>query len=137
MVLDTRKETMSMIVEAEYLYNDNGWHDKVYNVAIKDTEDDRIYEVWVEYGARLGVLRTLRKDCTNIISARLTFNSLVKEKKAKGYRSVGQSVSPRTSLTNIPLNTLAEYKPKKPAKPKEPEKYNPDALPERRLDWDL
>ena len=128
---------MSMIVEAEYLHNDNGHHDKVYNIAIKDTECNRTYEVWVEYGARLGVLRTLLKDRTNITSARFTFDRLIKEKKAKGYRSVSQSASTKTSLTNVPLNTQTEYKPKKPAKPKEPEKYNPDVPPERRLDWDL
>src|SRR5579859_1059211 len=122
---------MSLIVSAEYLYNDSDNHDKVYNVAIKDTLSK--YIVIAEWGARLGVLKQQEKYTgTSLTSARIIFNDLIKEKKAKGYRVVSQSASTRTSLTNIPQDTT---KPVKPTKPKEPEKYNPNPMPERRLDF--
>ena len=135
---------MSTIIEAEYLYNDTGNHDKVYNIAIK--EDHRWaaygsggYEVIAEWGPRLGVLKSQVKYSGNSrVLARLEFDNLVKAKRNKGYRSINESASTRTRLTNVPIPNKP-HKPKKPAKPIEPvvEPYNPDYIPERRLDDEL
>lgn len=128
---------MSLIVEAEYLYNDTGDHDKVYNVAVKEDIYATIhtYSVVVEWGARLGVLKQQVKHTGNSLHRAIEeFKKLVNTKKnSKGYRSVAQSASARTRLSNVPVNNS---KPSIPTKPKL-EKYDPNYVPERRLDIEL
>jgi hypothetical protein len=130
------------VVEAEYLYNNSGSHDKVYNVALRTNGSQ--YEVIAEWGARLGVLKQeLKYSSPSLLAARLEFNKLVEAKKkpSKGYKSSSSSKSSRSTLTNVPVssgNSNTIKKLKNPVKEKQPEQFNDsDYIPERRLDPDL
>ena len=133
---------MSTILQSEYLYNDSGSHDKVYNVAIKeDLGAVYRYQVVTEWGPRLSVLKTTVKYTGNsLIEARMLFRKIVSLQTStmKGYRVVSQSASNRTVLTDVPINNQPSSPPKKPTPiTSEPETYNNEYVSERRLDIDL
>ena len=130
------------VVEREFLYNNDGNHDKVYNVAIR-TRGSK-YEVVTEYGARTSVLKQqVKYSGPSLSAAREEYRKVIHEKTfTRGYRIVNADKSGRSTLITIPVSgqnkSAAELKKEadKLAAKKASEVYNPHAIPERRLDFD-
>jgi hypothetical protein len=133
------------VVKAEYLYNNSGNHDKVYNIAICTKENQ--YEVVVEYGARTSVLRELLKYAgPSLETANVVYNKLISEKTSstKGYKiSSSGDRSGKSNLINLSTSgidkTLTKLKQEKEAgvTHKVNKAYDHNATPERRLDIEL
>lgn len=141
LVLNYKEEEMSRIIEAEYLYNNSGTHDKVYNVIIREDHNWAAvgrggYIVEAEWGPRLGVRKAqVKYSGSNRSEARNEFTKLVQSKKSKGYRSVNGSTT--DIVTNRPIpQDIPKHKLTKEVKPKV-EEFNHNPIQERRLDPDL
>ena len=131
LVFDCKEEKMSNVIRAEYLYNNLGTHDEVYNVILRENHHWAGvgmggYIVEAERGPRLGVLKTQTKYTgSNRNKALWEFSKIVASKIAKGYRPVSGDIS-ETMSRSIPKQTT-----KKETKPVV-EEYN-----DRMLDPDL
>jgi hypothetical protein len=113
---------MSLVYKREYLYNNNGSHDKVYNIVIKDERVHSTckYTVVAEWGARLGVLKTqVKYEGYDVREAEKVFAKLKAEKIQKSYRVVNQRVSNKTTITS---------KLKEEVKPSQSSAYTEDRL---------
>lgn len=126
------------ILSAEYLHNTRDNHDKVYNVQLEENGDR--YTVVAEYGRRTGVLKRITKYSGNSrFTALIQLSDLVNEKLSKGYTRVGRGNAGTTAIgttSQKPKKTKSDSKPDSTplTKPKEPDTYNPNFIPERRFD---
>jgi predicted DNA-binding WGR domain protein len=128
---------LNTIIRAEYLYCNEGSHDKVYNVVEGSiqTIDGNRYEVVGEWGPRNGVLKeTVKYSGYDINLADEAYSDLIASKLKKGYQKVDSSVSANwTSLTSkSKAKSINKPEPKEKIKPN----YDEFGVPDRRLDFD-